>query len=43
MPSALRQKKYRITARGREVLDGEIRRLGELYENGLRVLGEGVT
>ena len=35
-----RQKKYRITPLGREVLRGEFARLRELYENGARILGE---
>ncbi|MCR4906096.1 MAG: PadR family transcriptional regulator [Clostridiales bacterium] len=33
-----RQKKYRITRLGREVLEGEWQRLGELYENGRKLL-----
>ena len=39
-PIRLRQKKYRITPLGREVLRGEFARLRELYENGARILGE---
>ena len=35
-----RRHAYRITARGMEVLRGEVNRLGELYENGLLVLGK---
>ncbi len=33
-----RQKKYWITRLGREVLEGEWNRLGELYENGRKLL-----
>ena len=33
-----RRHAYRITPKGRDVLRGEIERLGELYENGLRIL-----
>ena len=33
-----RQKRYRITPRGREVLLGEWNRLGELYDNGKDLL-----
>lgn len=36
-----RRHAYRITSRGLEVLRGEVRRLGELYENGLLILGKG--
>jgi DNA-binding PadR family transcriptional regulator len=35
-----RRHAYRITKRGRDVLRGEIVRLGELYENGLRILAK---
>ena len=36
-----RRHAYRITSRGMEVLRGEVKRLGELYENGLLILGKG--
>ena len=36
-----RRHAYRITSRGLEVLRGEVKRLGELYENGLLILGKG--
>lgn len=36
-----RRRAYRITSRGMEVLRGEVNRLGELYENGLLILGKG--
>ena len=36
-----RRHAYRITPRGLEVLRGEVKRLGELYENGLLILGKG--
>ena len=35
-----RKKEYRITPRGREVLDGEVKRLEELLKNGKRILEE---
>ena len=35
-----RRHAYRITPKGRDVLRGEIERLGELYENGLRILAK---
>ena len=37
---AERKKEYRITPRGREVLDGEVKRLEELLKNGKRILEE---
>jgi len=34
-----RRKEYQITEAGRDVLREELRRLGELYQNGKRLLG----
>lgn len=38
-----RRHAYRITPRGLEILRGEVKRLGELYENGLLILGKADT
>ena len=35
-----RRKEYRLTERGRSVLEGEVRRLRELADNGERILKE---
>ena len=35
-----RKKEYRITEAGLDVLKAEVRRLRELLENGMRILGE---
>ena len=35
-----RKKEYRITEAGQDVLKAEVRRLRELLENGMRILGE---
>ena len=38
--SGSRKKEYKLTERGREVLRMEVKRLKELYENGVKVLEE---
>lgn len=38
-----RKKEYIITSLGKETLNGEIGRLKELYENGLKILKEGTN
>ena len=35
-----RKKEYQITPQGRLILDDELKRLAELYENGRQILGE---
>ena len=34
-----RRKEYRLTSLGRDALAAEVERLGELYHNGIAVLG----
>lgn len=36
-----RKKEYKLTEEGRKVLDAEIERLGELYQNGMMIMGGG--